>query len=51
MPNAAIQQQAGEILSTFRDMMHREENRKTNFKLDYHKDFWKWVGDAEPSTR
>jgi len=49
-PNAATQQQAGEILKTFRDMIHREENRKTKFKLDYHKDFWKWIGDTRPST-
>jgi hypothetical protein len=49
-PNAAIQVQAGKILRTFRDMIHREENRNTKFKLDYHKHFWKWVGDTKPST-
>jgi hypothetical protein len=49
-PNAAIQQQAGEVLRMFRDMIHREENRKTKFELHYHKHFWKWVGYTKPSA-
>jgi hypothetical protein len=50
VPSAKLQREAGEILKTFRELVHLEENRKTKFSLKYHKDFWKWVGKTEPST-
>jgi hypothetical protein len=49
-PLPTLQQQAGEIFETFRVMIHHEKNRNTQFDLDYHDEFWRWVGESEPTT-
>jgi len=43
-------QQTGEVLESFRGMIHRQENRDSAYRLNYHKEFWKWVGQADPKT-
>lgn len=50
-PSGIVQPEAGKILNTFREMIHGERGKPTSrLKLDYHKDFWKWVGRVEPTT-
>jgi hypothetical protein len=49
-PVAQFRPDATRILNAFRKMIHREENRNSQYPLDYHKQFWKWVGQADPST-
>jgi hypothetical protein len=51
-PSKRVQPEAGKILNIFREMIHevRVKDPTTRFKLKYHKEFWRWVGEAEPST-
>jgi hypothetical protein len=49
-PLPTLQNEAGEIFDSFRGMIHRQENRNTQFHVDYHDEFWRWVGESEPST-
>lgn len=47
-PSPTLQDRAGEILNKFRQMVHA--NRESQFPLEYHKNFWKLAGQAEPPT-
>ena len=50
MPPANFRKEAAEILDIFRETIHETINRKSGFHLKYHDEFWKWVGEAEPTN-
>jgi len=50
MPSATLQQEAGKVFNSFREIIHLEKNRETQFDLTYHKRFWESVGKTEPSA-
>jgi hypothetical protein len=50
-PSRIVQPKADEILSTFRELIHGDRDEpKSQYKLKYHKEFWKWVGEVDPPT-
>jgi hypothetical protein len=49
LPSLTRRKEAEAVFSTFREMIHRDEYRKTSFPLRYHKEFWKWVGESQPT--
>jgi len=51
-PSGKVEPKAGELLSRFREMIHLERDKKpaSVLKLNYHKEFWESVGEAEPTA-
>jgi hypothetical protein len=49
-PSATLRREAGAIFDAFREMVHDPQNRNSKFHLTFHDEFWKWVGESEPST-
>ena len=49
-PSPIFRPEATQILDAFREMIHLPSNRNSVYPLDYHRQFWKWVGETPPAA-
>lgn len=48
-PPPTLRKETDEVFDILREMIHDSANRKSRFHLKYHNEFWKWLGEAEPT--
>jgi hypothetical protein len=46
MPPRGFDRESEKVLSIFRQMIHNDTNRRSQFHLKYHNEFWRWVGES-----